>query len=352
MKDNNCFKPLISIIVPLYNTPKDLFFACIDSVTNQSYKNWELIVIDDGSSNYDESAWKKVIKKDDRIIVIHQSNLGVSASRNKGIVCSRGEYITFIDSDDWIDMDFLNTFIQRIEMIDYDICICGALVEKDNDTIINEFYNRDIIKCDASEKYEFQSQLICRGISKFYPPIVNIGVPWGKVYKKSFLIEKQLYFKQGIKRMEDNLFNLYAFKEANNISYINKRMYHYRKLSTSTSGEYCSSIINDFRPFLNELENFVVKEKNDQWIQGANKRRITSINSYMKSFFFHPHNGVSFSEKIRSLKEFISTREIVNASNNVNKSILNIQEKTFFFFVKKKNAFGLFITFKLKEFIG
>ena len=111
---------MISIIIPVYNVSQYLN-ECIQSVVNQSYKDFECILIDDGSSDGSEIICDQWEQKDSRIKVIHQPNQGVSKARNRGIAEVQGEYITFIDSDDWIDSNYLNALLQPIEKYNVDL---------------------------------------------------------------------------------------------------------------------------------------------------------------------------------------------------------------------------------------
>ena len=342
-------EPLISIIAPVYKIPKEYLLECFSSVIKQTYNNWELIIVDDGSQDGSGEYCDEFAKKDNRIKVIHQKNAGVSVARNNGIENSNGEYLAFIDSDDWLDDNYFQKFVDRLNKVDFDICICSAKVEKKNKSESNDFFFEDTINCNKEQVYQLQSQLICRGLTEYYPPYVNVGVPWGKLYKKSFIIDNNIRFKPGVKRMQDNLFNLYAFKLAKCISYINERPYHYRDFSESACNKYNPNIISDFEPFLTELEKFALKEDNKDWISGASKRRITSIKSYMFSYFFHKKNEKSILNKIKDLKDYLNKDEVVKSVNSTDKSIMNTQEKIFFLFVKYRFAFGLYILFRLKS---
>ena len=341
--------PLISIIAPVYKIPIEYLEQCFYSVLKQTYPKWELIIVDDGSPDLSGQYCDKYAQIDTRIKVYHQANQGVSVARNLGIEKSRGDYISFLDSDDWVEKNYLASFVKRLEKIDYDICICGAIIQRNNGQERNSFYSKDILSCDEYYSNEFRSQLICRGISDYYPPHVNVGVPWGKLYKKSFLDANNLRFKPGVKRMQDNLFNLYAFKMAGCISYINEDLYHYRDFTESACNKYNPNIISDFSPFLSELKAFVKGEADARWEFGANKRIITSINSYMGSYFFHPENRDGILKKIRILKNFISTNQIKDAVQHTSKQQMNAQEKIFFYFVRKKNACALYLLYVLKN---
>ena len=105
----NNIPPIITIIVPVYNTATHLR-TCIDSIVSQTVPDWELILINDGSTDASGSICDEYATKDSRIAVVHQQNSGVSNARNKGIELAKGNFITFIDSDDWIELNFIEKF--------------------------------------------------------------------------------------------------------------------------------------------------------------------------------------------------------------------------------------------------
>ena len=132
--------PKLSIVVPVYNVG-DLVKKCIESLINQSYSDIEIIIINDGST--DESVkYIEPFLKDKRIKYIYQNNKGLGGARNVGIEESAGEFITFVDSDDWVDLDLYNVMIDRLEKDKSDIAICG---------IKNEFNNF----CCSEERYKY-----------------------------------------------------------------------------------------------------------------------------------------------------------------------------------------------------
>ena len=121
----------ISIIVPVYNTEKYIT-RCINSILEQTFENWELLLIDDGSRDSSGKICDIFQKKDSRIKVIHKKNEGVSIARNLGITLSKGNYITFVDSDDWIDKDYLELMYIAIKKMNVDILVTGCVYEKEN----------------------------------------------------------------------------------------------------------------------------------------------------------------------------------------------------------------------------
>ena len=126
--------PKISIIVPVYKVEQYLY-RCLDSIVAQTFTDWECLLIDDGSPDDSGAICDEYAEKDSRFRVIHQKNSGVSAARNAGLAVARGEWIGFVDSDDWIEPDFCKTLLVAIEQTGKDCATCGYLNEFVGETI-------------------------------------------------------------------------------------------------------------------------------------------------------------------------------------------------------------------------
>ena len=126
----------VSVIIPVYNVEKYLK-DCINSILNQTYSNWEMILVDDGSVDNSGDICDKFSKNDSRIHVIHQTNKGVSFARNKGIEKANGEYLIFIDSDDWIENNMFEEMITAINNTKADACYCDRYYKDVNKMIKN-----------------------------------------------------------------------------------------------------------------------------------------------------------------------------------------------------------------------
>ena len=181
--------PVVSIIVPVYNAEKFLN-RCIDSILAQTYTDWELLLIDDGSKDASGRICDEYATKDERIRVFHKENGGVSSARNLGLDHAQGEWITFVDSDDYIEENFLKSFEGNL---DADLVVGNAV-------LINNENRMSIIDVGLSEGlYPFPSKSISSILSKSI-----IRVPWGKLYKKECI--GSLRFDIKMKIGEDNHF--------------------------------------------------------------------------------------------------------------------------------------------------
>lgn len=218
-------KPLISVVLPIYNMEKYLG-RCINSILNQSYKNIEIILVNDGSTDNTSSICKEYAQNNENIIAINQENGGPSKARNTGIDSANGEWIMFVDPDDYLSPNIIEELFSNLEK-DTDIICCSCIVDIGNRKLESNFYNHNIVASNYKEKNEFFKQLLDYTYSQKKNIYTAIGVPWGKLYRKSFLLNYNIRFDKRLRRMQDNIFNMYAFYYAKEIKYINKSLYFY-----------------------------------------------------------------------------------------------------------------------------
>lgn len=147
---------MISTIIPVYNVDNYLP-KCVDSIINQTYKNLEIILVDDGSLDRCPDICDEYAKKDKRIIVIHKKNGGLSDARNAGLEIAKGEYISFIDSDDYINEHMYEDMLSAIENVDADLCICGYDRVNDDGEIRSSAYFKNAIQTQ-NDAYEMLVQ--------------------------------------------------------------------------------------------------------------------------------------------------------------------------------------------------
>lgn len=203
-------KVKVSVIVPIYNVEKYLK-RCVESLINQTYKNIEILLIDDGSTDSSAEICNKLEKVDSRIKVYHKENGGLGSARNYGYKYAKGEYILFLDSDDYIE---LNTIENMMEYSEYDIVCCG-FDRVDEET--KKVYSQEMIKMPFDE-LEITDKTIME--TAFLSPS-----GWGKLFKKELL--SNIKFSEDKRAVEDTLFYLEVIPKAKKIKYIKKILWHY-----------------------------------------------------------------------------------------------------------------------------
>ncbi len=202
---------LISIIVPVYNAEAYLS-TCVDSIIHQTHQEFELILINDGSTDNSKTICDNYQKKDNRIKVFHIDNQGVSHARNVGLSYAQGEFITFIDCDDYVDPDYLESYIQHKE---YDCVVGGHLTFP---SIRKVFHNDFVFNTSDSNN----------GLNNYVPRLD--GSCWGKLYHHSIIQEHHIRFNEGMRFSEDTDFCLHYLRYAHTIKTITNTGYHYRIL--------------------------------------------------------------------------------------------------------------------------
>jgi len=207
---------LISIIVPIYNVEKHLS-KCVDSILNQTYKNLEIILVDDGSPDDCGAICDEYAKMDERVRVIHKKNGGLSDARNAGIEVARGEYIGFVDSDDYINRRMYESMYNQVKKDGSDMAICNLLSVDENGDLIGE-NNADMPVIDGVFTKEQIFAQLC--IPKYWYYVTA----WNKLYKKELLSE--IRFPVG-KLHEDEFVAHHIIGKCKKISCISKPFYFY-----------------------------------------------------------------------------------------------------------------------------
>jgi len=202
---------IISVIIPVYNSEKYLP-KCVDSVLAQSFKNFEVILIDDGSTDYSGIICEEYSKRDNRVKAYCKPNGGVSSARNFGLCQASGEYITFVDADDWVESNLLECYYNTIRQSNADLIRCGY-VREHNDSKKNVSINNVITFYDLAEVEELvESQ-------KLY------GYLWNSIYKRDLI--KCLTFDESLSWCEDHIFSYEYLLKCKSVTIIPDCLYHY-----------------------------------------------------------------------------------------------------------------------------
>ena len=202
---------LVSIIVPIYNVEKYLE-KCVCSILNQDYNNLEVILVNDGSTDKSLEICERLQKKDNRIKIINQKNLGVSAARNNGFYYSKGDYICFIDSDDIIEIDMVSTLVKLLQENECEVANCNIhIIEKDK-TERNFYTNKNIKIYNSSE------------LKKYFLLGKVSHACWDKMYKREVLEKVNFVLNS---TSEDRYFCWKLYKTINKMVVTSKVGYHY-----------------------------------------------------------------------------------------------------------------------------
>lgn len=284
-------KPKISVIVPVYNVG-DYLEKCINSIINQSFDKFEIILVDDGSNDNSGLICDEYSKKDKRIKVIHKENGGVSSARNCGIDNSSGEYIIFVDSDDYIENNQLELLYETIRYNDYDLVYFGYEME---------FINKNkVLKVRCKNEIYHSNKEFLKDYEYFRKNYI-FGYVWNKMFKSDVIKSNNIYFENNI-FPEDLFFTFEVIKKCNKIKSLNYSLYNYvhrdnLTLSKQKKDKY-ETTNNIYRRTVEFLKQLDCYDINATYVEGT---YIDDLINYIYSELMYSDNKLMY--KYRKVRE-------------------------------------------------
>lgn len=273
----------ISIIVPVYNI-QEYLEKCVKSIVKQTYKNLEILLVDDGATDNSGIICNDFALKDDRIKVIHKKNGGLSSARNEGIKHATGKYICFVDGDDFIREDYCEVLYNALIETKSDVSAVSYKEIKNSKTRI---YNSA-----ARSKKDFDDKLTVYNRNETIIQFLhwkNFRIAWNKLYKTKIL--KDIWFKEGA-TFEDMYFNYKVLSRSKRVAYVNSPCYNYIRRDGSISTTYSEKNLNDFADaildvFYGVKENFPKLAKHNyyallQWLTSLSLKYMSANEKYPK----------------------------------------------------------------------
>lgn len=302
--------PTVSVIVPVYKAEKYLS-KCIDSILSQTYEGFELILIDDGSPDGCGKICDNYAKRDSRIKVIHKENGGVSSARNAGIKESIGKYICFVDSDDYIESDYLELLVRtKEENPDFSNIWCGFCTVRD--------YKRSITGTFIASNSEQFSEYSVNNIMTLHEKWLD-PMPWNKIFVRSIIVENKIKFPEDLTLGEDLIFN-FEYLDCTNkkIKVINKPLYDYiMNGKDSLDNKYYDDLLFIYERLNKEM--FFYAEKwnipNEQYLMLYNFSFYRFENVLKNTFKFE--NRQSKKQKYQYNRSIMKSKEFKEALNNM-----------------------------------
>lgn len=300
---------LISVIIPVYNVEKYLE-KCVKSVINQTYKNLEIILVDDGAKDNSGAMCDELAKLDDRIIVIHKQNGGLSDARNHGLNIAKGEYIGFVDSDDYIAEDMFETLYNTIVENEADISIV-SFYEMYNNKLIG---GRDSGNLEIFNKLEAMKELLIDTKIQSYA--------WNKLFKRELFSD--LKFPTG-KNFEDIATTLLLFEKCERVALLEKPKYYYLRRDDSIVGVRNSKTYTDYLEVILDKYLYLKDKYPEIELYNAYNYIINMIWVYTIIVTFGLDDVYKEFEKRYELFEELVKKyedEVVSLLDNYNKAVL------------------------------
>lgn len=331
----------VSIIVPVFNG-ENYLNKCLDMIINQTFTDFELILIDDGSVDNSEKIYTTYMEYDNRIKIIKKKNAGAWAARNSGIDVAKGKYIMFLDCDDWYENNFIEEMYKTIEESNSDLVICGqtnVFVDKSNK--IYKMKNVDIEEYIYNDNNSFVEDYIKmreKGIA---------DVLWNKIYKTKIIKENKIRF-QNLKRGEDAVFNINYYENVNKGIILPKYLYKYR---VEIDKPFWIKYSTDFYQLLLNENNYISEKLKSSGKYDEKASQYLSqhfVCGMIEHFYWiiYPDNKFTLKDKRNKISEIINKEFFINACEKA--ELQGIFNKLIVKFIENKNIYSILILIKVK----
>lgn len=316
---DNCF---ITFIVPVYKIEKEQLNRCVKSILEQrNYrKEYEILLIDDGSPDDCPKICDAYVAQYNNVRVLHQTNQGLSVVRNHGVENARGEWIAFVDGDDWIESDFVSHAEKTIKVapVDTDIFIWDGFSETKNATLPIQFMDDDNVSLRVyreNDKEILIDRIIPLKVSKNdIKRCTDIGITWARIYRRAFLMKNKIENVPGLHVMQDSIFNLWAFEYARAICYQYKPVYHYSMYDESISKKYDGAVTETMRVLYCHFADYIEKCHNtESYWQRLYVRTIRLLVKCLAKDYANPLNQMPLRMRIQKMRKDLSAEEFQTA---------------------------------------
>lgn len=332
----------ISIIIPVYNVAP-LIGQCLDSLLKQTHTNLEIICVNDGSTDNSLEILNQYKEKDTRIIVIDIENQGVSNARNVGLQQATGEFVSFVDSDDWVALNYCETLYKVAKQENADIVMCTYMREYEHSSFPTYIFNKDYIVWDREKMLQnIHRRLFGLINEELKNPEKGDSVAslWTKFIRRDIALKGKFTDLKEIGTFEDGLYQIEILPFCNRFVYINEPLYHYRKTNTnSITSKYKDNLFAQWQNLYTILGRAIIKNEYEDMYQIALNNRIClsmiglGLNEIAakKNIF----------KKSKQLKQILLTERYKEAFHHLSFVYFPFKWKVFFTLCKKRWTFLL-----------
>ncbi len=278
---------MISLIIPVFNV-EEYLRQCLESIIKQSFSNYEVIIVDDGSTDKSMEIIREYEKKFKRVKILSQRNKGVSEARNLALKHAKGEYVLYIDSDDFLKFNMLELMVNKANKTKADIVMCNYNLYYG----VNNKNNR-VVSYNVLEDKIYSSSEVIDMILNF-----NIqGQLWNKLFKRSLLLENNFEFESG--RYVQDIFPVFkVINKSNKIAFINEYLYYYRQRETSTIHKKNTKLAEDYYHAMTSIIQYIIKNN----LQ-VNSNSFKVFRASILSYFIYHYTNTDVKSSYRDLKK-------------------------------------------------
>lgn len=325
----------LSVIVPVYNVEKFLH-RCVDSILNQTFADFEIILIDDGSTDSSAQICDDFAKKNSRIKVFHQKNSGVSVARNVGVDAAKGDYITFVDSDDWLEPEMYREMVSVVDKRpEVEVVMCDFFTIKKN---LKEEISAEIRKGYFSKKQIIEeiypTLLVTEDFGRI--PIVSV---WNCLFKRSLLIDHKIKFDADLLYSEDYLFMANVMIEVNSFYYLKENyFYNYLQYEDSRSKKYQPDWWKFLLNLNIKLKKLLKDNKDYDFTRQLKLQLLHSVLLVLNSIC--NNDSISFEKKLEETKLIMNEPELKTTFSHLSFKKQSKAFKVILYLIKHKMAFN------------
>lgn len=329
----------VSVIIPVYNCEKYIG-ECIESLVSQTLKECEFIFVNDGSSDKSKEIIEGYAKNDSRIKIINQKNGGVSVARNTGLKSAVGEYIGFVDGDDYIECDYYEKLYDVAIENDCDVVMCDWKSElKGNENRLSLPFIRNKV---------LDKRYIERIIYPFIIESDSLNSVCNKIFNNKMIKENKVIFPVGVELGEDGAFNVSAITYARNVYYLDLCGYYYREVEGSATRnvikkDYFKRALNVYKNRVKEYEEWPIEEEKIERLKAIKFLNVVIGLTYI---YFVPNENNKLNDRYKYIKKMINNEEVSNAINKYYEEISHGKgryERGIINSIKNKNTFGIYV---------
>ena len=322
----------LSVVIPVYNVEKYLQ-ECVDSVLNQTLKEFELIAVDDGSTDHSGAILDEYQEKDSRITVIHKENGGVSAARNDALAKCTGDYIYIMDSDDYLEPDALQCMYEEAVRTGADVVItdhCKFTVKQEQ--TVCSFFPEPFVTDDRDIILQLQRMVLHKSYAPYSTEKNNgmgIGAPWTKLIKRELIMQYGLKFDPYVRGVfDDCLFCLGVFEYAGKVAYLKHVTYHFRVLQSSLTHRFRPNQLEVFSRIYERIRQFGTEHgKGGDFQKAYYARVILYLAVSFTTYFFHPEYQGGLRKNRKEFLDTLKSETYSDAIRNVDLSRLENRER-------------------------
>lgn len=293
----------VSIIIPVHNTPEEYLRECLHSVLRQDYTNWEAILIDDGSTSGAERICDEYAAKDARFCVIHQRQSGVSAARNAGMAAANGDWLIFLDSDDWWEDNLLSSAMKKLAEEPADLLVFSYWNAQPQQNVLSSVHGCHPRHTNTTIAEELQLGILNRN-NRYIDAYT--GAPWMQVVNRKAI--RNLRFDTQLKQCEDALFNMNLLENVKSVALLDEPLMYYRIFDNSAFHRFQENLPEQMELINQRFRQFLeVNHKSAEFWDAYDIWLMESYVRLLKRYFYHPNNPQSEAEKKRAWKKLLTT---------------------------------------------